>query len=89
MGSRRFTSFGLGKSGVKTFDEALEAAEAGISNANLDRLTQRTLLGQLRSRQANIRLIGNELKGTVFDPKIKLRIQETTGFNVAEDILLR
>ncbi len=86
VGSRRFTAFGLGKSGSASLDAALGRARQAIGRAGLDVVTRRTLLSQLSSRRASIRLIGNQR--TVFDPRIMQRIGEETGYIVGEGFQL-
>ncbi|MDP9191460.1 MAG: Ig-like domain-containing protein [Acidobacteriota bacterium] len=86
VGSRRFTSFGLGRSGMQTFDDAFRVAQQRIARAGFDRATQEALLGQLRSRTARIRLIGGQR--TVFDPLINQAIGARTGFITGQGFML-
>lgn len=88
VGSRRFTTFGLGKSGKAPFDEAFKVARDRIlADPRFDRVTRQTLLGQLENRTAKIRLIGGA--ATRFDPDIMNRIGQATGFSVEEGHLLQ
>jgi hypothetical protein len=81
-----FTTFGLGKSGEKTFRAAMLHAREAIEGAGLDQATTEALVDQLLNRQARVRLIGGA--GTVFDPRITQRIGETTGFVTGEGFRL-
>jgi hypothetical protein len=85
VGSRRFTALGLGKLGLATFNQATDVAEQAIrSSANLDPQTKATVLRQLRSGGAKIRLIGSE--NTNFAPDVIRKIERFTGFVVEEII---
>ncbi|MEA2572468.1 MAG: hypothetical protein QOI24_4469 [Acidobacteriota bacterium] len=78
VGSRRFTTFGLGRSGERTFREAIAVAQQRIATANLDFATRSALLAQLRGGTARIRLIGG--RNTIFDAGVLTRIGQRTGF---------
>jgi RHS repeat-associated protein len=86
VGSRRFATFGLGRSGQRTFREAMAVAEQRIVTSSLDFATQRALISQLRSGRARVRLIGG--RNTVFDPHVMQRLGERTGFLTGQGFTL-
>lgn len=86
VGSRRFTTFGLGRSGMRTFDEAMRVAQQRIASSGVDFATQQALLGHLRGGTANIRLIGG--RNTIFDPQINQVIGSRTGFIIGQGFTL-
>jgi hypothetical protein len=84
--AEKFTTFGLGASGKRTLDAALRVARDRIENAGLDVLTRQTLLGQLESGAARIRLIGG--RGTQFSREVIGALEEATGLKVTSTVNL-
>ena len=85
----KFTTFGLGKSGIRTFDNAMRYARRTIENSVKDEATRRVLLRQLDDQAATIRVIGGRVDTAVRSPRLHTfvgdspvlnRITETTGF---------
>ena len=90
VASSSFSTFGLGRSGVKTFREAVGFAQAAIDNAGLDNATRLTLLNQVvPGGGAAVRLIGSQAKGTVFNPFVNDLIGQTTNFITGEGFLIK
>lgn len=83
----KFTTFGLGKSGIRTFRKALKVAEQRILKSGLDSQTERTLIRQLRRGGARIRLIGG--KRTRFTEGQVELIEQVTGFKTEIGPLLK
>jgi hypothetical protein len=84
--AQKFTTFGLGASGQRTFESAMRVARARIENAGLDVLTREALLGQLETGGARIRLIGG--RGTQFTREAITSIEEATGLKVTSTVNL-
>lgn len=84
--AQKFTTFGLGASGQRTFEAAMRVARARIENAGLDVLTRETLLSQLETGGARIRLVGG--RGTQFSRKAITAIEKATGFKVTSTVNL-
>jgi hypothetical protein len=89
VAARSFSALGLGKSGVKSFEKALDATRRAVRAAGLDAATEQALLRQLqKGGSAVVRVIGSQAKGTVFDPNVLEAIGKTTkyiaghGFNL-------
>ena len=89
VGTRRFSVFNLGRTPLgrartENLNNAIDIAIEAISDANLNRATEAALLAQLQGKTAAIRLIGSQIKGTRFDPRIVEKIGRTTGFVAGE-----
>ncbi len=90
VASSSFSVFGLGKSQLKSFDNALSLARTAIYDAGLDKRTRDALIDQLLpGGGAAIRLIGSQSKGTVFNPYVNDLIGKTTGFITGEGFHLK
>lgn len=79
VASRRFTAFGLGSGGQRTFDQAVGRAREAILRADLDQATREALIEQLANRTVTVRLIGAEQ--TVFTSGNMAQIQAATRFS--------
>ncbi len=90
VATRSFSTFGLGKSGLKSFNQSLGFATEAINSAGLGRATTNALLNQLApGGNAAIRLIGSQAKGTVFNPFVNDLIGQTTNFITGEGFLIK
>jgi hypothetical protein len=87
----KFTSLGLGKSGTRTFEANVAAAQKAVNRAytsgRIDRLTRDSLIEHLKNGTAQIRLIGQQgtvgVPQTEFPTHIKTMIKQATGMSVA------
>jgi hypothetical protein len=83
-----FSPFGLGKNaangGQNTLDKSIEFATEAIRNAEIDDVTKRALLQQLRDKTASVRIIGRDT--TVVSQEVMDQITAKSGFKVIPEV---